>query len=525
MPLSSPQQTNFHAALAGPTATMAAAPSSGTGVDAPASLPARLVAIRRDLHAHPELAFEEERTCGIVCARLDELGVAYERIARTAVVATIPASSGSLDPPFVALRADMDALPIAEATGVAFSSAVEGAMHACGHDGHTAIGLGATELLVHENRAGNLQVPVKVFFQPAEEVGGGAKAMIADGAMEGVERVFGGHIDVMYRPGEIVVHDGCVNASTDPFTIEVKGTGGHAARPHFTVDALLVGAHVVTALQSIVSRRVDPSDSAVVTVGRFEAGTAGNVVAATCRMEGTVRTQDTGVRTAVLQHVRNVADTVGSLHGARASVTFHDAVGMPPNVNDSAAVGTARAAAKQVLEPAALKAAGVPAGAGLVARMVPELRSANMGGEDFAWFSEMVPTCYVRFGAAVDSVESASVAAGTVDLIAIADFEAPSYDGDVSDDGRDLPPHVFGPAHSPTFTFDERVLTIGSRFLARVAVLAGRELAAAASASATGALAGAGATASRRDVGGTRTGGMGADAGAGGRHKPQSPAT
>jgi hippurate hydrolase len=378
----------------------------------------RLLAMRRDLHRHPELSFQERRTAERIEKALDGLGIPHRRVAGTGVVAEIPAAGSALQSPFVALRADTDALPIQEETGLAYASIHDGVMHACGHDGHTTMVLGAAELLAQD---GNLPSPVRLLFQPAEERGSGALAMIEAGALDGVEMIFGGHVDRHYATGQIVAHAGAVNASTDSFRVEIQGKGGHAARPHEGVDAVVVGSLLVMAIQTIVSREVNPAHPSVVTVGRFEAGTASNVLAGRATLEGTIRAQEKAVRDGIVSSLSRICDSIGALHNARLVMTLVE--GTPPVVNPKDMAEIARKAAVAVVGEE---------------NTVP-LHTTNMGGEDFAFYMEKIPGCYVRFGA-----------------------RAPGRDG--------------FPAHSSRFEFDEDILPIGARYFYEVARLAGSTL-------------------------------------------------
>ena len=375
-----------------------------------------LVAFRRELHRHPELAFQEKQTAERICRELDRIGIAYKSgVAETGILAEIPGGDGG---PAVALRADIDALPILEETGLAFASENEGVMHACGHDGHTTMVLGAAELLA---RDGALLAPVRVLFQPAEERGAGAKAMIAAGALEGVAMIFGGHVDRNYETGVIVTHAGAVNASTDAFSIEIQGKGGHAARPHESVDSVVVGSMLVMAIQTIVSREVNPAHPTVVTVGRFEAGTASNVIAGRALLEGTIRTQETPVREGIIQSLTRICDSVANLHNAHIKMSVRE--GVPPVINPPEMAEIARRAASVVVGED---------------NAVP-LHGANMGGEDFSYYLQTIPGCYVRLGMRAPGRESF-------------------------------------PAHSSKFDFDEAVLPIGARYFYEVAKLAGKTL-------------------------------------------------
>jgi hippurate hydrolase len=365
----------------------------------------RLVAFRRDLHRHPELAWQEERTGRCIAARLEALGLAPRRAGSTGIIADVP---GACDGPRIALRADMDA----------FASVHDGVMHACGHDGHSTMLLGAAELLL---RGPAPPLPVRLLWQPAEENGQGALALIEAGALEGVEQIFGGHVDRRYPAGHLIVTEGAVNASSDAFEIEIRGRGGHGARPHEAVDAVVVGSLLVTALQTIVSREVDPAHPSVVSVGTFHAGTVRNVIAASARLEGTIRAQEDAVRRHLHGAIERIARAIGQLHGAEVDVVIRR--GMPAVINSPDMTDVARAAAVQVVGE----------------ERVQPLHTANMGGEDFAWYLERVAGAYVRFGARVDGREGF-------------------------------------PAHSSGFDFDERALASGAAWYASVAALAGERL-------------------------------------------------
>lgn len=373
--------------------------------------------IRRQLHRRPELSGEESETAATIAARLEDLGIsARTGVAGHGLVADLPGVSVG---PAVALRADTDALPIGEETGLPFASEVEGVMHACGHDGHTAILLGAAELLAG---GGPLPSPVRLLWQPAEERGSGARAMIDAGALDDVGMIFAGHVDRHHRAGTLVVTDGAVNAAADRFTVRFSGQQGHGARPHEALDAVVVGSLFVTALQTIVSREVDPSHPSVVSVGAFHAGTAGNVIAGTASLQGTIRSQEEAVRNHLKESVERIAVAVAQLHDA--SVDVEVSRGIPPVVNLPGPTGLAREAAE-----AAVGAGNVEA-----------LRTVNMGAEDFGVYLEEVPGCYIRYG------------------------------------GR-LPGREGYPAHSSRFDFDEEALAAGAAWLAEVAKVAGRELA------------------------------------------------
>ncbi|MDX1623501.1 MAG: M20 family metallopeptidase [Gemmatimonadota bacterium] len=376
----------------------------------------RIVAIRRDLHRHPELSGRERRTTDRVCQRLDELGIRHRRLGETGVIADLPGLAG--DVPGVALRADLDALPIQERTGLEFASEEEGVMHACAHDGHTAMLLGAAEVL----RGEELPAPVRLLFQPAEETGTGARWMLEEGALEGVGMIFAGHLDIEFRTGVLAVTRGPVNASVDTFRIVISGREGHAARPHEALDAVVVGSMLVMGLQTIVAREIEPALPSVVTVGRFEAGRAANVIAGRAELEGTIRAHDPEIREHLIASVRRVAESTAKVHGAELELEI--AEGAPVLVNRGEPYEIAREAAKAVVGESS----------------VTWMKNANMGGEDFGYFMERVPGCYIRFGAR---------AGGPVGF----------------------------PAHSGQFDFDEEALGIGAAWFVDVALRAGEAMA------------------------------------------------
>ncbi|UCF41269.1 MAG: amidohydrolase [Gemmatimonadota bacterium] len=375
----------------------------------------RMVEIRRDLHRYPELAFEERRTAERVGAALDALGIPHRPVAGTGVVADLPGPAGVS---VVALRADLDALPVTEETGLPFASVHDGVMHACGHDGHTAMLLGAAAYLQREE---TLPAPVRLIFQPAEETGTGAPALIEAGILDGVGLIFGGHLDRLYAAGQMVVTTGPVNASTDEFVIELSGPGGHAARPHESVDPIVAGSHLIAALQTLVSRTVDPTRAAVVSVGQFHAGTAPNVLARRARLDGTMRAQHPDVRRQLIEALHRTAEATAAAHGV--SVTVRVVTGTPPVVNAPQPTALAHEAAVRAVGP----------------EQLASLATQNMGGEDFGFYVERTAGCYVRIGA--------------------------------------RPAGESFPAHSSKFQFDERALAVGAAYFYHVALVAGRALA------------------------------------------------
>jgi amidohydrolase len=376
----------------------------------------RMVALRRVLHRYPELSWQETRTSAVITKFLQGIGIQCRTdVAGTGVIADIPGKAGV---PCVVLRADTDALPIQEETGLEFASVHDGVMHACGHDGHTTMLLGAAALLSEEK---NLPTPVRLIFQPAEEQGTGALAMIQAGVLEGAGMIFGGHLDRHYHPGAIVVAEGAVNASSDNFTIEIIGQGAHGARPHESIDAVVVGSLMIMALQTIVSREVDPARPSVVSVGQFHAGTAPNVIAGQAKLEGTVRAQDPSVRQQLLASVRRIAESIAQLHGAKIRVAVRE--GTPPLINSPEMAGLARRAAVAAVGEA---------------NVLP-LKTANMGAEDFSYYMEKIPGAYVRFGSQVPGKEGF-------------------------------------PAHSSKFDFDEEALAVGAAYFQAIAKIAGQRL-------------------------------------------------
>src|SRR5215472_3139605 len=243
-----------------------------------------MVALRRDLHEHPELAFEEIRTAGIVTQRLHTLGLEVQTgVAKTGVVGLLRGNAGKEEAKTIALRADMDALPIHELNEIDYRSTVDGKMHACGHDGHTAILLSVAALL--RKRQAALTGTVKFLFQPAEEGRGGAKQMVKEGVMEGVDGVIGLHLMSSYPVGRVGVRAGAVFASADGFVLRVKGKGGHAAMPQSAVDPIVISAYLITALQTLLSREISPFSPAVITIGTIQAGSAFNIIPETVEMQ------------------------------------------------------------------------------------------------------------------------------------------------------------------------------------------------------------------------------------------------
>ena len=344
-----------------------------------ADLHAEITAWRRDLHAHPELQYDVHRTAASVADRLKSFGCdeVVTGIGRTGVVGVIRGRNAG--DKVVGLRADMDALPIEEATGLAYTSTVPGKMHACGHDGHTAMLLGAARYLADTRNFAGTAVMI---FQPAEEGGAGAKAMMRDGLFErfGIQEVFGMHNYPGMPVGEFAIRPGPMMGSTDSITINLEGQGSHAAFPHMGIDTVLVGAQIVNALQSIVSRNVNPVDAAVISICVFQAGEAENVIPQTAKLRGTARCLSAKVRERLRERVREVVEGTARLYGAKADLRYRS--GYPILVNDEGRTDFAASVAGEI------------AGNDKVNRDVQPM----MGAEDFAYMLEERPGAFIYLG-------------------------------------------------------------------------------------------------------------------------------
>ncbi|HBW16131.1 MAG TPA: amidohydrolase [Desulfovibrio sp.] len=378
-----------------------------------AEVESHIIAHRRALHAIPETGFEERCTAAYVTETLSGLGLPVRTgIATTGVTALLDTG---LEGPVVMLRADMDALPVTEATGLPFASRHEGRMHACGHDAHMAMLLGAAEMLsaIVREEPGRLRGKVLFLFQPAEEGPGGAAPMIAEGVLDEpkVDVCLGAHVWPSLPVGTVGVKPGPLMAAMDRFELAVHGRGGHAATPHLCVDALETATQVVGALQRVVSRMTDPLEPVILTIGELHAGTAYNVIPGEARMAGTVRTFSPDVRAAWEDRIRTVADGVCAAMGATATLDFHYCHG--PVIN------TPRVA--EVVRRAVVEARGEQA----VTTPTPTL-----GGEDFSCFLERIPGCFFFVGCG----------------------------GDV-------------PIHNPRFDLDERCLALGAETFVRATLL------------------------------------------------------
>lgn len=342
---------------------------------------------RRDLHAHPELGFEEVRTSQIVADKLAGWGIEVTRdIATTGLVGTLRnGTSGRA----IGIRADMDALPMTELNDFAHASQNPGRMHACGHDGHTTMLLGAAKYLAETRR---FDGTVHFIFQPAEEGGGGGRVMVEEGLFERFpcDMVFGLHNDTTLPVGTMTAVAGSVCAAADRFWVHITGKGGHAAGPHRSIDPVVIGSHIVLALQSIVSRRINPLDSAVISITQFHAGSAGNVIPDEAVLNGTVRTLTAEVQDEMEPLMRQIIEATAAAHGAVAVLDYER--GYPPVVNAADATERAALAAGQVVGHA----------------QVLRERRPGMGGEDFSYLAQKVPGCFVRVGQARGALGSVS---------------------------------------------------------------------------------------------------------------------
>ncbi len=374
-----------------------------------------LKAIRRHIHQHPEPAFEEVETSKFICTLLKELEIPYQNnVARTGIIAEIGEKKSKN---VVCLRADMDALSIDENTGLEFSSKKRGVMHACGHDGHVAMLLGCARLLSETSISGGL---IRLLFQPAEEGKGGAKKMVEEGCLENCKFIFGGHIDTHFDVGKIAVQEGLICAHADRLVIEVKGRGGHAARPHEASDSIVAACNLVVMLQSAINKRLNPQHPSVVSIGIFEAEGAPNAISSKAILRGTIRTTDDNIRKETFKVIEACANATDNAFGVKTDVSFPEHY--PPVVNNKEATDIARAAAKEIVGET-----------GVIPYPIPSL-----GGEDFSFYLEKVPGCFVRFGARKDGVDA--------------------------------------PAHSSEFDFNENVLPVGAAFFANCAMEALKKL-------------------------------------------------
>ena len=350
-----------------------------------ADLHSEITEWRRDLHAHPELMYDVHRTAASVADRLKSFGCdeVVSGIGRTGVVGVIRgrkiSGESGASGKTVGLRADMDALPIEEATGLSYKSTVPGKMHACGHDGHTAMLLGAAQYLAETRNFAGTAV---VIFQPAEEGGAGGKAMLDDGMMErfGIDEVYGMHNYPGMPVGKFGIRPGPMMAAADYLIIDIEGVGGHAARPHLGIDTVLVGAQIINNIQSVVSRNVDPLKSAVVSISMFQAGNADNVIPQSVRLRGTARSLDAGVRDLLERRLHEVVEGTAAAYCAKAKLTYKR--NYPVLVNHDRETDFAAAVAGQIVGGAQVDASLPP----------------MMGAEDFSFMLEARPGAFIWVG-------------------------------------------------------------------------------------------------------------------------------
>jgi hippurate hydrolase len=339
-----------------------------------------LLRIRRHLHAHPELSFQEFKTSAFVCEELTSIGVSFARVGETGVVATIHGQKGT--GPTIGLRADMDALPITELNQVSYASTCPGVMHACGHDVHTTWLLGAARIL--QTSTAEWGGAARLYFQPGEELNpGGASIMIEQGVLDTLppSKVFGLHVSPALEVGKIGIGPGAVMASVDDISITIQGPGGHAAAPHQSVDTVLIAAEIITGLQKIVSRNKPPFSPSVLSFCTIHGGEASNVIPTSVMLGGTLRCMDEAWRQRALELIRSGVE--GLAQSAGASVVCSIDAGYPAVINDTSATQYASERLQSVFQPDTL----VP---------IPE----SLGGEDFAYFAQRAPASFMKVGIA-----------------------------------------------------------------------------------------------------------------------------
>jgi amidohydrolase len=382
---------------------------------------AYVVSLRHDLHEHPELGYQEQRTSSVVAEELAKIGVEHFRglAGGTGVLAYLPATTK--DPAkaqTIALRADMDALPISENTGKSYASKNPGVMHACGHDGHTSILIGAARILNDSERPNN----VLLLFQPAEEGGGGGKRMCDDGALTGkvlgnpADMIYGLHGNPYFHVGQIATRTGALLASADGFELKIIGKGGHAAMPHMGIDPVVVASTIITSLQTICSRNVSPLDPIVVTIGKIEAGTASNIIPDKAFMSGTLRALHEETRELGIRRISEMCASVAEGFGAKAEIEW--TYGYPVTYNEARATSRFRSII------------GSTIGDGLV----PDDVLPVMGAEDFSFYGRVVPASFFWLG--------------------------------LKNAGQDFYPNL----HAPEFDFNDKSLAVGVRAMCELAL-------------------------------------------------------
>jgi hippurate hydrolase len=368
----------------------------------------KIVALRRDIHREPELGFDTRKTAEKVLAAIEGLPLdVHTGVAENGIVAIL---KGEKEGPTVGLRADMDALPIHEETGLPFASEIDGKMHACGHDGHTSMLVGAAHAL--SGIRDGLNGTIKFFFQPAEEGGGGGKVMVEEGVADDISSIFALHLWPGLPFGTAATKAGPIMAAADAFEMTVRGKGGHGAFPHQTADAIAMAAQIVTALQTLVSREVDPVEPAVVTVGEIGAGSAFNIIPQTARLGGTVRTLKDDLRRQMPERIEQLAR--GVAQGMRGEAELDYTFSYPVTMNDEGAASHALGVISDLLGE----------------ENTLELSNPSMAAEDFAYFLEKIPGAFIWLGVGEDV----------------------SY------------------LHTPTFSFDEPILPLGSALLTALAL-------------------------------------------------------
>jgi len=363
-----------------------------------------VVSLRRDFHMYPELGFEERRTSEKVRKYLENLGIKTRKMAKTGVVGYLDNGGDKT----IAIRADMDALPIQEENDVPYASKIPGKMHACGHDAHTAMLLVSAKILSQMKFDGN----IRFIFQPAEEGFNGARKMIEEGALEDVDYIFGLHVWANLPTGVMAITPGPVLANVDSFKISIRGVGGHGASPHQTKDPIVATAQIISSLQSIVARNVDPMKMAVVTVGKIVGGTAFNIIPEEVRMEGTVRTYDDDIHTIVERRLKEITKNIARAYGCKARITYRHM--NYATVNDETLAKIGKKIASEFME------------------VVDDLR--DMGGEDFSEYARIVPGLFAFLGV------------------------------------RNEEKGIIHPHHSPRFDIDEDALIYGVAFEVKMAL-------------------------------------------------------